>query len=380
MTRKQKTTLKSLQVIRHPVGGIRTHLAGLLKAPEFASVTGEIVLPDVDEGRELEGQIAETGFRCVFTRPSSRDLVATAARLVLSGGYDVVHAHGFTAGALTVPVCRFIGMPILTTAHDVFTEQQFSGLAGIANRMVMASTLRLSTVIHCVTEDAADNLRQYLPRIPARKIRIIPHGIDVRRFRDAPTRDLRQELGLSGGAVLIGFFGRFMAQKGFRVLLKAVRQCLVSGSLPTTTYIVCFENGGFLREDKLEAEAMGLGPNLRVLPFTPFIGPEIKGVDLVAMPSLWEASGLLAMEALVAGTPLIASSCTGLRETIAGTPAIACPPGDVDALANALGNALATSGTRGIFQAYRAEAGERFDNAVSYQLIRELYSEIAKGK
>lgn len=369
--------LRCLLAIRHPVGGIRTHVAGLLRSVDFADVSGDIVLPDVDEARDLEGQLADTGLRCIFTHQSSHRMTATINRLAMTGGYNLAHAHGFTAGVMATPVCRVVGLPIIITAHDVFTAQQFAGLQGTAKRLAMAATLRLTSMIHCVTRDAADNLDQYIPGIPPGKIRIIPHGIDVPRFRDAQPRNLRQELGLADDALLIGFFGRFMAQKGFRLLLQALRQCLDSQRLPKATYIVCLDTGGFLREDQLLAREMGVDGHLRVLPFTPFIGPEIKGVDVVAMPSLWEASGLLAMEALVAGTPLIAASCTGLRETIAGTPALAFPPGDVDALANALAALPGASRIRQAFQAYQPEAAERFRDSKSYNLIRQLYDEVS---
>ena len=62
----------------------------------------------------------------------------------------------------------------------------------------------------------------------------------------------------------------------------------------------------------------------------------MKGFDVIAMPSIWEACGLVGMEALTAGVPIIGTSCIGLREVLKDTPAIVIPPGDALSLAVAL--------------------------------------------
>ena len=62
----------------------------------------------------------------------------------------------------------------------------------------------------------------------------------------------------------------------------------------------------------------------------------LKGLDVVAMPSLWEACGLLAMEAMVAGVPLVGTDCVGLREVLRNTPAHVVPAKDSLALSEAL--------------------------------------------
>jgi glycosyltransferase involved in cell wall biosynthesis len=72
------------------------------------------------------------------------------------------------------------------------------------------------------------------------------------------------------------------------------------------------------------------------LDFTPNIAPSLKGLDVVIMPSLWEACGLLAMEAMVAGVPVIGTDCIGLREVLKNTPNNVVPAGNSFALAKAI--------------------------------------------
>ena len=69
----------------------------------------------------------------------------------------------------------------------------------------------------------------------------------------------------------------------------------------------------------------GLAGSFLFLPFVPDVASTLKGLDIVAMPSLWEACGLLAMEAMVAGVPLVGADCVGLREVLRNTPAYLVP-------------------------------------------------------
>ena len=96
------------------------------------------------------------------------------------------------------------------------------------------------------------------------------------------------------------------------------------------------------------------------------------------MPSRWEACGLLAMEALCAGVPLVGTTCIGLREVLAGTPALTAPPGDHEAIARALVAAVAPE-VRPRFAAYRAQARERFSSERTARELRALYDRLAGG-
>jgi glycosyltransferase involved in cell wall biosynthesis len=233
-------------------------------------------------------------------------------------------------------------------------------------------------VIHAVTQDGADNLREFLPGVvkgPCR-ITVIPHGINIGSFNDSSARDVRRELQLDQNVVLFGFFGRFMAQKGFRTLVEAAA-LLVKEGLGDRFRVVCVGGGGFVREDTAFIEQRGLKNQFAFLPFERHIGPSLKGVDVVVMPSLWEASGLLAMEAMVCGTPLIASTCIGLQETIAGTPAKGVTPKDATSLATAMRNEIA-SPSKEASRAFVPAAMQRFDARNSFRDLHAVYADLVR--
>lgn len=364
-------------VVRHPVGGIRTHLEGLLNSVAFVDVSGKLVMPDVEQAAELIKSVDVGRYRYALTRRSSAAVAKKVARSLAHESFDLVHSHGFTACVASAMFARVLGLPHLTTAHDVFTPEQFIGAAGAAKKLAISSALRACSVIHCVTSDAGANLRHFLPSVPGHRVRVVPHGIDAEAFRNASAMDLRRELELPQESFLIGFFGRFMAQKGFRYLVDAVALLKKNCAIQRELYVICSGDDGYVREDRAYASDIGVLDQFRFLPFSPFIGPAIKAVDVVVMPSLWEASGLLAMESLCAGTPLIATTCEGLRETVSNTPAVTVPPRNSAALAAAIEHVMRNV-DRQTFDAFASQAATRFSAHVSYCRIRGLYEE-ARG-
>lgn len=79
--------------------------------------------------------------------------------------------------------------------------------------------LPLIDVIHSVSNDANNNLLDFIPVLKKRKnCMAISNGVEVERFKGSEKRDLHMELNLPGDAFLIGFMGRFMSLKGFNYL------------------------------------------------------------------------------------------------------------------------------------------------------------------
>ena len=86
--------------------------------------------------------------------------------------------------------------------------------------MILGMCFHFVDTIHSVSHGAQDNLLFYFPRLRKQtsKLVVIPNGIETKRFFIDDREDWRKQLDLSKGTFLIGFFGRFMAQKGFKYL------------------------------------------------------------------------------------------------------------------------------------------------------------------
>src|SRR5262249_55973379 len=137
----------------------------------------------------------------------------------------------------------------------------------------------------------------------------IPHGIDTDRFAAAAHHEagwLRQHLSLDDDVFLMGFLGRFMEQKGFLPLLGALERLVARGTA-RLFHLVAVGSGDYVREYRRETQQRGLGEYVSFMNHVADTGPVLRELDLLVMPSLWEAAGLLAMEGMVAGVPVLGS-------------------------------------------------------------------------
>jgi glycosyltransferase involved in cell wall biosynthesis len=310
----------------------------------------------------------------VAEEPSPTGFSLKVASELFRGRYDLVHSHGFTSGVCAVLSAVASRTPHLMTSHDVINENQFVGGTGKVKKQVIGQLFNLIDAIQSVSREAQLNLLEHFPALGRRdgKCIVIPNGIEIDRFVSAIPRDLRGEVGEGRDVFLIGFLGRFMAQKGFRYLVDAIELLRARDDLVKQPLVLTFGEGAFIREEKKAVKERDLADSFRFLPFTSNVAGTIKGLDVVVIPSLWEACPLLPMEALVAGVPVIGSDCIGLREVLRGTPAILVPQADATALAQALAQEMEKS-SRESFLSFRATAAERFDVRKTTRSILNLY-------
>ncbi len=131
-----------------------------------------------------------------------------------------------------------------------------------------------------------------------------------------------------------------------------------------------------MRENRARAAQLGLSEHFRFMDFATDVGPLLKGIDIMVMPSRWEASGLLAMEAMVCGTPTIGTRRIGLSETLANTPRGWLNPAQLNRLPRS--SRLALQDARGAeARAFMDEAAKRFDSRNAFSQLRALYEKLA---
>ena len=172
--------------------------------------------------------------------------------------------------------------------------------------------------------------------------------------------------------MLFGFLGRFMQQKGFLVLLEKALQELNASPPAQQFCLVAVGSGDYKREYQKEIQRRRLGDVVSLLEFTPDILPILQQLDLLVIPSLWEASPLQPMEAMAAGVPVLGTDCIRLREVLQNTPARMVRAGDATALAAGLREALLSPWTAEARES-SAEACQRFDNERSARRLVDLY-------
>jgi glycosyltransferase involved in cell wall biosynthesis len=152
----------------------------------------------------------------------------------------------------------------------------------------------------------------------------------------ARVRELRAQLGAADGDFVIGGVGRIVPGKGFAVLIRAFEQARLPGAK-----LVIVGDGRDL--GRLRALA---GPDVRFTGYRPDAKLCFQAFDLFVSPSRREPFGRVIIEALDAGTPVVATDVAGPRDIARHYPIELVPPGDAEALAQALQRAHARPRTR----------------------------------
>lgn len=371
---------RALVVIRWPLGGIRTYILylypHLLRSGcrfTFVGPADAAFRSFCEEVRDWPGvefiEAPQHGRRCRL-RPTVR-------RALREETYDLIHSHGYTAAAEAVLGNIGLGVPHVVTSHDVFRANQVQGLSGRFKRWLLELILARTDCVVSVSRDAQDNLLHYLPGLASARTRLVPilNGIDASRFAE-PTHhdDLRRQLGLGDDVFLMGFLGRFMEQKGFVPMLEALQQLRQMGT-SRPFHLAAVGSGDYEREYREQVKSRGLSDCLTFLPFTPHVGPILQQLDLLVMPSLWEACPLLPMEAMAAGVPVLGSDCIGLREVLADTPSRMTPTRDSAALARSLRDAIESPWTDAARE-FAATARERFEVSRAAEELRGVFESV----
>lgn len=373
---KEKRRRRILLVIRWPVGGIRTFMRYVYSRFDPQKYDFSLVAPEVDELKVLLNDLGSLNIKCkpVEDRPSKARFAGVTVNEILRGHFDLIHSHGLISGISAALGALLSGTPHILTLHDLFLDKQFEGYSGRLRKLGISLALLQPDVIHNVSYDAKTNMLSktfFAKRIQHRLV-VIPHGIETRHFFNARGRNLRKDLNLPQNTFLIGYFGRFMSPKGFKYLVDAIERLHQKNGLPRKPVVIAVGEGGFQSREKRDIIKRGLEKYFVFMPFMPDISSVIKGMDVVAMPSVWEACGLLAMETLVAGVPLISTSCMGLREVVSKTPSRVVPPANSDAFANALIDEMVNNTTENSMQ-YAGYAAKRFDVRNESERLEKLY-------
>ncbi|MHB8567033.1 MAG: glycosyltransferase family 4 protein [Nitrososphaerales archaeon] len=241
-----------------------------------------------------------------------------AGRLAFeTGGFDLVHVHDWLVLPSGAEIKSFLNCKMVSTLHSL-EFRRAGGVNSPEGKMVDSFewwiTYESSLVIVCsgsMKEDAKGHFN-----IPDSKMWVIPIGIDAKKFdRDTPDREkIRARYGVQLGEKLILFIGRLTHQKGCEFLIKSIP------SIAKYHNIKLVIVGDGYQRGELEYGASITGESWRIR-FAGFI-PDNEVIDLLlssdvmVIPSVYEPFGVVALEAMAAGIPVVASDVDGLGEII----------------------------------------------------------------
>ena len=377
--------------VANPVGGIRTYLIYNLKRLHEAGYRFTFIAPAGEGFDNFKTDTANwEGTEYIDIPGGKKGGLLAIHRVLRQQHFDLIHSQGILFGALTALANFFRQTPHLITLHNVIIPgyNDFGRFSTLKKGLITFVTRRASCIIP-VSCDCKENYLGHFPGWKKGPVQVSPilNGIDIDRlersrmqYEGNPQPNLREQFGIGSDVMLGGFFGRFMPEKGFDLVLKALSLLAERGYRDRFHVIATTDNCGYLSETLRDTAA---NPNVakmvHFLPAVPDIAPLLLQIDVLLTPSRQEACPLLPMESFALGTPVIGTDCLGLREVLKGTPAASVPKDNPVALADAIASFVENPlPAKDAANAYIAEAAKRFDVNIAAEQLLGLYQSFAK--
>ena len=266
--------------------------------------------------------------------------------------YDIIHSHywmsGLAAGQLSD---LWGGIPIIQMFHTLgemknrvarYEDEKEGEYRLKGERIVLKRADRI-----IVSTPAEKAQLEWLYQAKTDKMRVIPPGVDVEHFYPIPVDEARQFIGLPPESRMVLFVGRIEPLKGLDTLIKAM-SCLRCTDAGKQVYLAVIGGDPNTDQATMTAEMSRLQvlcDELAMGKLVVFLGKRdqstlpyyYSAAEVVVMPSHYESFGMVALEAMACGTPVIASQVGGLAFLVQdGVTGYTIPGGDPDALCDKL--------------------------------------------
>ncbi|MFN9335399.1 MAG: glycosyltransferase family 4 protein [Alphaproteobacteria bacterium] len=263
---------------------------------------------------------------------------AALGALMRTEGVALIHARSRAPAWSALMAARRAGLPFVTTYHGAYNE-------GFPGKRLYNSVMARGDRVIAISHFIADLIRAR-HGVPEARLRVIPRGVDPRRFDPALVsaeriEKLRTAWGLPDGRLIIMLPARVTRWKGQMVLVEAMAR--LPGDSLALLVGDAEERPAFKAELLARIESLGLKDRVRLVGHANDMPAALMLADVVIHASTdAEAFGRTVIEAQAMARPVIASDLGAPRETVAeGVTGWRTPPGDAAALAEAISKALA---------------------------------------
>jgi glycosyltransferase involved in cell wall biosynthesis len=320
------------------VGGCEAHVLALLGKldPAYYELWLAYFEERPDDARPMLADFQALGVKTVDLRGHGQlDPVAAVRllRLLWREKFDLVHTHSLRAELATVAAARLTRPRprVVRSVHNVddfYARPPTSWLARVSGG-------QLDGLV--VISDAVSEHVKMHTGLPSEKVTRIYYGLDAAPYQP---RERNANAGAGPAAnnrpPTIGMVARLAPQKGHRVLFDALPT--VIARLPNLRVeVVGHEHLTSTKELETYAQELGVGRHVSFLGFRDDLPELLAGWDVLALPSLWEGFGLVLLEAMAAGLPVVASRVGPIPEIVVhAETGLLVEPGEPEPLASAL--------------------------------------------
>jgi glycosyltransferase involved in cell wall biosynthesis len=315
------------------IAGSENHLLTLLPClREHGFEPSMLVLADPEDRPEPFIQRMRAGGVPVDSIPMRADvdplLPAVLARYLRRHSFELIHSHLFHADLYCALAAHLAGRGRLVSTKHGYNPWRAKPQYGMLDRLATLKQRRIIIISHSI-----GNWLARVEGLPTQKMRTVYYALDAKKFRTigdvrSPCDDLPKPV--------IGAVSRLFAQKGVHVLIQAFAGCLAHG--PSGSLVIVGD-GPARPELEQQVRALGISDKVHFLGCVPHpaLSAIIRSFDIFAFPSFGEGFGMVLLEAMAWGKPVVASDVMAIPEIVLdGVTGLLAPPNDPEKLASAL--------------------------------------------
>jgi glycosyltransferase involved in cell wall biosynthesis len=333
----------------HIVGGLGQHVADLAPALARRDLEMHVVTPMRQGGTSEEQQgklfihrapVATFGSGDFYGEAwQTNQVLASYCRTLIErcGPFDLIHNHDWLTALAARELKHAFRLPLVATIHATERGRGRGSLAGPQSERIDRTEWELTfeawRVIVC-TQYMVQEVCDYF-QTPEDKLDVIPNGVNPAAFDELEGEDLaefRRQYALPHEKIVF-HVGRIVHEKGIETLIRSAPRVLAH--VPEAKFIIAGRGPELDAMRALVAE-LHLEHKVLLLGFVPDEDRNrlLKAADCAVFPSLYEPFGIVALEAMAARAPVVASEVGGLREVVQhGETGITIYPGDAGSCA-----------------------------------------------
>ncbi len=313
-----------------------------------------------------------------LTIPVSRFVDRLLPRLKL----DVIHAHHpAPLGTEAARHARQLELPLVFTHHTYYQEySHYIGLPEETSRRVIERWIAdyMAQCQHIIAP--SPSIKQMIETTYGIRegLTVIPTGIDTQPYVSADGRAFRQKLGWGDDTILISV-GRMAEEKNWPTLLEAAQMLF---SRRQRVRLVLLGDGPARQDLEKLADELGITNRVTFTGNVPFddVPQYLKAADLFCFASVTETQGLVTLEAMAAGLPVVAVDATGTSDAVDHEVDGLLTPNDSAALAAAIERVLDDEELYGRLKGNTAVKAAQFDIVTLSRQLVEVYQQAAADK
>jgi glycosyltransferase involved in cell wall biosynthesis len=309
------------------VGGIARHCLGLARAlakekHEVHVVTldfpGAPAFEDIGGAKvhRVKTELGHPNF-ITWTYIFNHFIEKKVAMLSHDVEFDIIHIHDWLTAPAGIASKHHLDKPLVSTVHSTEVGRVHdlrSPDSYMIDGLEWWMTYEANKVILC-SESVRGELLDHF-HLPPEKTMVIPNAIDVSEYdRNVDRKGVKRRYGIEPPEKLVLFVGRLVPQKGVEYLIKAVP--LINPRDSGVRFIITGDGWSKSHLENLAA-AIGYSDQIRFLGFIPD-SERVEltmSADVLVVPSVYEPFGIVALEGMAAGVPVVASNVGGLAEIL----------------------------------------------------------------